>query len=112
MDRVPFMPVFRMRESALARVIEYLLKLSHSSAEAPRAGWRQSVAVHRVDFAALAEDNPGLVGRVRLATAYDRGRQIATASLTDRDGIAPDALPTHCPWSLEQVTDPAFWPRQ
>jgi len=100
----------RAMESALARVIEHLLKLEHSPAEAPRSGWRESVAVHRVEFAALAEDNPGLVSRVRLPVVYKRGRQIAAASLAQRDGVNRNALPYTCPWSFEQITDEEFWP--
>ena len=100
----------RAMESALARVIEHLLKLAHSPAETPRAGWRQSAAVHRVEFAALAEDNPGLVGRVRFPVVYERGRQIAAASLAEHDGMNRNALPRTCPWSLDQIIDPDFWP--
>ncbi|MBF0562412.1 MAG: DUF29 domain-containing protein [Alphaproteobacteria bacterium] len=100
----------RAMESSLARVIEHLLKLAHSPAEAPRAGWRESVAVHRVEFAALAEDNPGLVSRVRLPVAYERGRQIAIASLTHHDGVNGNALPATCPWSFNEIMDEGFWP--
>lgn len=100
----------RAMESALARVIEHLLKLAHSPATAPRAGWRESAAVHRVDYAALAEDNPGLVGRVRLDVAYARGRQIAAASMERHDGIDGGVLPAVCPWTREEIVSPDFWP--
>ncbi|EWY35815.1 hypothetical protein N825_34200 [Skermanella stibiiresistens SB22] len=101
----------RAMESALMRIVEHLLKLAHSPASDPRDGWRESVTVQRLEYEALADDNPGLVGRVRLPTVYDRARRLAGVSLERHDGLPMSILPATCPWTLAEITDTAFWPR-
>ena len=100
----------RAMESALMRVIEHLLKLAYSPASDPRDGWRESVTVQRLDYEALADDNPGLVGRVRLPIVYDRARRLAGVSLSEHDGLSMSVLPATCPWTLAEIADTAFWP--
>jgi hypothetical protein len=100
----------RAMESALMRVIEHLLKLAYSPASGPRDGWRQSVTVQRLEYEALADDNPGLVARVRLPTVYDRARRLAGLSLSEHDGLSMAVLPAACPWTMAELADTAFWP--
>jgi hypothetical protein len=100
----------RAMESTLMRVIEHLLKLAWSQASGPRDGWRQSVTVQRLEFEALADDNPGLVGRVRLPTVYDRARRLAGLSPSEHEGLSMAVLPATWPWTLAELADTAFWP--
>jgi hypothetical protein len=100
----------RAMESALMRIVEHLLKLAYSPASDPRDGWRESVTVQRLEYEALADDNPGLVGRVRLPTVYDRARRLAGVSLAQHDGLPMSVLPATCPWTLAEIADTAFWP--
>jgi len=102
----------RSMEGALMRIIEHLLKLRFSPAHDPRAGWLESVAVHRTEFQALSEDNPGLVRRVRLPVVYRRARTIAASSLEQRDGLPKSTLPDVCPYTLEQIAADDWYPER
>lgn len=99
----------RSVQSALARVIEHLLKLEFSPAADPRGGWRKSVREQRAAALDALDDSPSLRGRIDLATAWRRGRGFAV------DGLAPDRvderlLPTDCPYDLDQLLDEDWWP--
>ncbi|UEM07081.1 DUF29 domain-containing protein (plasmid) [Skermanella rosea] len=100
----------RTIEGALMRILGHLLKLAYASASDPRDGWRESVTIQRLEFEALADDNPGLVGRVRLPTVYDRARRLAGVSLAQHDGLPMSILPATCPWTLTEIADTGFWP--
>ncbi len=100
----------RAMESALVRILEHLLKLRYSPAAEPRAGWRESVAVHRDDLFRLKQDNPGLIVRIDLAGAYASARRIAAASLESRDGVAKSVLPAACPFSPAEIENDDWYP--
>lgn len=86
-------------------IIEHLLKLEHSPAAEPRAGWRASVREHRRRLRReltprlrqlLASELPALYGEVRDDTA---------ALLRDHgETAAADALPASCPYDLDRLT--------
>jgi hypothetical protein len=86
-------------------IIEHLLKLEHSSATEPRAGWRDTVRVQRDD---LDDDLTPTLRRELLAELpglYARARRRAADSLADRgEAGAAASLPVGCPYSLDQVT--------
>lgn len=95
--------------SAIMRVIEHLLKLEHSPAAAPRAGWRTSVVNQRIAAWEEIDASPSLRGRVDLERAYARGRRLALDGLA-ADGAAVTELPGACPYALEQILDDDWWP--
>ncbi|AWK86636.1 DUF29 domain-containing protein [Azospirillum thermophilum] len=99
----------RALNSALMRVIEHLLKLDHSPAAAPRAGWRSSVINHRIEALEQLETSPSLRNRIELERAYRNALRLAADGLA-RDGIAPHALPAECPYTLGQLLDHDWWP--
>jgi Domain of unknown function DUF29 len=100
----------RALASNVARIIEHLLKLQHSRAEAPRAGWGTSVDVHRSKAGKILADSPGLKPELQaaLAESYDDGRRFAARAL--RAEIDPSVLPAHCPYGLDQILDRDWWP--
>jgi len=100
----------RAMESAMVRILEHLLKLRCSPAAEPRAGWRESVAVHRDDLHRLKQDNPGLVGRIDVVGAYASARRIAAVSLESRDGVAKSTLPAVCPFTPAEIEDDDWYP--
>mgnify|MGYP002714199852 CR=1 FL=1 len=96
-------------QSHLATVIEHLLKLEHSPDAWLRKKWQVSVRKARrhlndkiTDHPSLAS-NPGIV----LERAWLDGRDDA---LQD-DGIVRTALPEDCPYTLEQLRDMDWWPK-
>ena len=97
--------LYREVRSRLRTIMEYLLKLQHSPAVEPRAGWESTIRRARAD---MADDlTPSLRPRVEqnLARFYEVARIEASASLRDHgEDAAADALPETCPYSLDQIT--------
>jgi hypothetical protein len=96
----------RSARSRIRTIIEHLLKLEHSPARDPRAGWYDTILAQRSD---LADELTASIRREvepALAELYDRARQTAAASLRNHGGrAAADALPQACPYTLDQITN-------
>lgn len=102
--------------SRLARLLEHLLKLHLASPFLPHVfqraerGWRNTVRTQRLETARILRQNPSLRQTVsaELSDAYPVARlRVDTALKLD-----PVYLPARCPWTAEQVLDPAFWPEE
>jgi hypothetical protein len=94
--------------SRLAVICEHLLKWT-CQPERRSGSWRGSVWEARNQIADLIDESPSLAPypATRLGGprgAYARGREQAEAET----GIAD--LPAICPWTIEQLLDPGFWP--
>ena len=92
----------------MRRLLEHLLKLEYSTAEAPRAGWRRSIVDARID---LADDlTPTLRREIEtdLATLYDAAREQAAEALSAHGETV--TLPEQCPWTLDQVLQRRWYP--
>jgi hypothetical protein len=93
-------------ESHLQNLLTHLLKWRYDPAIEPRHGWRITIRNARLDIAKRA------LGRLQgypaqyLATAYRHAREDA-ADATD---ILLKTFPPTCPWSVEEVLDPNYWP--
>ena len=98
-------------ESAVARIIEHLLKLELSPADYPRAGWEDSVNEHRSRLILSLEASPSLRRKIRLVVAYALARKRAIRSLA-RDGVDELSVPLDCPYTLDGIVDDDFWPEQ
>lgn len=96
--------LYREVRSRVRTVMEHLLKLQHSPAADPRAGWEKTIRTARAD---LAEDlTPALRPRVarNLPRFYEVARIEAAAALRAHgEQAAADALPETCPYSLDQI---------
>ena len=92
----------------LAAVIEHLLKLEHSSDAGSWTKWRAAVRKARRHLNDKIASNPSLASYpcVILTDAWLDGRDDA---LQD-DSIARAALPEECPYTLEQLRNPDWWP--
>jgi hypothetical protein len=93
----------------MRRLLEHLLKLQHSTADAPRAGWRRSVVDARIE---LADDlTPSLRREVEadLATLYTAARDQAAEALAAHGEDAQD-LPEQCPWTLDDLLTRGWFP--
>lgn len=95
-------------ESHLATVIEHLLKLEHSPDPYPRGKWRGSVAKARRHLGRKVARHPSLRNwpETALADAWLDGRDDA---LQD-DSLASAGIPNDCPYALEDLRDPDWWP--
>lgn len=92
-------------ESALMRIMEHMLKLQHSPAQDPRAGWEVSVGKHRREALRRLKRNPGLKGKLEdlFADAWKDARAAAAESLRAYDGVDAAVLPVECPWTVGEV---------
>lgn len=86
----------RRRElaSRLGTIVEHLLKLDLSPAEAPRAGWIETIVRSRSDIERLLEENPSLRSQVAelLADEAPRSVRLLAQLLSLRGEATPQVL--------------------
>jgi len=97
--------LYRSARSRIRTIIEHLLKLEHSPARDPRAGWVETVMAQRSDL----EDELTASLRPRIEQAlsrtYNQARRNTAAALREHgEQATADALPETCPYSLDQIT--------
>ena len=97
--------LYREVRSRIRTIMEHLLKLEHAAVTEPRAGWERTIRTQRAD---LAEDlTPAVRPRIErgLARFYEAARIEAAAALRAHgEHAGADALPTTCPYTLDQIT--------
>jgi len=94
-------------ESRLVLVLLHLLKWQFQP-DKRKGGWEASIRVQRNDLNEVLSENPSLKDypEERLTMAYAKARLAA-----ERDtGIAYEAFPEACPYSVAQVLDESFFP--
>jgi Domain of unknown function DUF29 len=101
-----------LRNAVISRtreIILHLLKLQYSPAVEPRRSWRDSVGKQRDDLE--LEITPSLRRHVvtELESVYQMARRRAVDDLV-QDGVKPDQLPTSCPYTFDQISDPVWRP--
>jgi hypothetical protein len=99
-------------ESHMQTIITHCLKLAY----APDAiytynerGWQQSIRVARINIRKLLRRNAGAArdrDEARL-NAFEDAREIVQGECDD---FGPATWPEVCPWTLEQLLDPDFFP--
>lgn len=100
-------------KSQLKRLLLHLLKLQycgdHDYKRAGR-GWARSVANARGEIEDKIEGSPSLANYPadQMETAYRKARGDALRV----EGLQSDTIPETCPWLIEQVLDPDFFPRR
>lgn len=89
----------------LKLICQHLLKWEHQRSERSRS-WRATIRTQRDDLERVLLDSPSLraYAAAELARAYAAGQKAAI----DETGV--ESLPAVCPWTIEQVTNPEFWP--
>jgi len=97
-------------QSALARIVEHLLKLEYSTAVEPRHGWRETVDTQRVSISDDYDNSPSLRGRADLDKAWRIGRRYAVISFKNHEPATIPALPADCPYTLDQLLDDDWYP--
>jgi Domain of unknown function DUF29 len=91
--------------SRATAIMAHLLKLQHSPAQNPRLAWRETIRAQRSRL--LNDLTPSLQRHLgdRLPELYARAKHDAEGSLCDHcEQGAADALPTTCPYTLDQIT--------
>ncbi len=97
--------------SQLRRLIEHLLKLARSPACDPRRGWVMTAVYARQELADRLTATLKRRLRRELGAIYAEARRAAKRALELYDEHeAASRLPEACPWTLEQILDPEFFP--
>jgi Domain of unknown function DUF29 len=95
--------------SRIREIMLHLLKLQYSPAVEPRGGWRESVGKQRDDLELEITPSLRRYLNAELENVYQKARRRAVDDLA-RDRVAPDQLPTSCPYTFEQIIDPIWRP--
>jgi hypothetical protein len=98
-----------MVESHLETILEHLLKLALSRADRPRRGWLVTVDRQRVRLARKLTRTLKQHLEATLPALYT-GLRRPVARQLQKDGVSPDALPLACPYSVDQILDPDWYP--
>jgi hypothetical protein len=96
-------------ESLVETIIEHLLKLTLSHAERPRRGWLVTVDKQRARLARKLTPTLRTHLESELPALYAGLRRPLSRQL-DKDGVRPNALPAVCPYTLDQLLEPDWYP--
>jgi hypothetical protein len=96
-------------ESHVETIVEHLLKLQLSSAARPRRGWLVTVDKQRPKLARKMTTTLRNHLQAELPALY-AGLRRPVARQSEKDGVSPDALPPTCPYTLDQILDPDWYP--
>lgn len=95
--------------SYLKLILEHLLKLEVSPDADPRRGWVNSVLSARDGANDVLDDNPSL--RPALPGFVEKAYRRAVRDAARGLAVAPSTLPEPCPYTLAQILDEAWLPR-
>jgi Domain of unknown function DUF29 len=95
--------------SRMAVLLAHLLKWS-SPPKARTNSWRATINDQRKRIALALEETPSLKAVMRDAAWREGVWLDARAEARKETGLAEEALPEACPWTMEQAADAAFWP--
>jgi hypothetical protein len=98
-----------MVESHVETILEHLLKLELSYAARPRRGWLVTVDKQRARLARKLTTTLRNHLETELPAVY-AGLRRPIARQLEKDGAPPDALPAACPYTLDQILDPDWYP--
>ncbi len=96
-------------ESHVQNVLHHLLKLHFSPAVPPRHGWVATVRAQRIQLRRRLTPSLRNHIAVTLAELYADARELAAHDL-QQDSLPADRLPTACPFTLDQILGPDWFP--
>ena len=97
--------------SQVRRLLVHLLKLEHSPSPQPRRQWLVTVNDARAEAAQRWTEAIAREVVAGLDATYRRARRQAALELLDHgEAEAARALPTDCPYTLDQLTDEDWLP--
>ena len=96
-------------ESHIETILEHLVKLALSSADRPRRGRLVTVDKQRAKLARKLTTTLRNHLEAELPALY-AGLRRPVARQLEKDGVPSDALSAVCPYTLEQILDPDWFP--
>lgn len=99
--------------SQIERLIQHLLKLEYSPADAPRRQWQLSCHDARRELHRQLTPTIRRIVEAELPDLARAARRAAMLELADQDGEAmAESLPEVPAYTLEQLLDEAWWPER
>ncbi len=97
-------------QSLLRQILLHLLKLNYSPAQSPKGRWAEEIIEFRDQAQARIEATPSL--KHYAPDLFDKAWQQARRAAEKTFALHREQVkvPEHCPYSLEQVLDPEFFP--
>ncbi|MBK1633377.1 hypothetical protein CKO31_22010 [Thiohalocapsa halophila] len=97
-------------QSLLPEILLQLLKLDYSPAQAPQGRWAEEIIELRDQAQARIDVTPSLKHHAPelFAKAWQQSRRAAEKTFALHHAAV--RLPEHCPYALEQVLNPDFFP--
>jgi hypothetical protein len=96
-------------ESLVETIVEHLIKLAVSPAQRPRRGWLVTVDKQRIRLARKLTPTLRNHLEAELQALYDGLRRPVSRQL-EKDRVPSDAIPAACPYTLDDVLDPDWYP--
>jgi hypothetical protein len=96
-------------DSHVETIVEHLLKLELSRASRPRRGWAVMIDKQRAKLARKLTKTVRNYPHAELPALY-AGLRRPVARQLEKDRVPADALPIACPYTLEHILDPDWYP--
>ena len=98
-----------MVESHVETILEHLVKLELSPTERPRRGCLVTVDKQRAKLARQLTTTLRKHLETELSALYT-GLRRPVARQLEKDGVQPNVLPPVCPYTLDELLDPDWYP--
>jgi Domain of unknown function DUF29 len=95
--------------SRMAVLLAHLLKW-RSQPEIRSTSWRATIVVQRKRIGLALKETPSLKSVMRNRDWQEGVWLDAIAQAQKETGLAEQALPEVCPWTMDQAADQDFWP--
>jgi hypothetical protein len=98
--------------SHLRILMAHMLKWTYQNYRRGAASWKRTIVLARQAAAALLDDSPSLKRMLNecVAGAYEDARRLAGAEMKLERHAWQRLFPEACPWTLEQLRDPDYFP--
>ena len=93
--------------SRLLVLLTHLLKWQFQPS-ARSSSWRGTIDEQRTQIELRLDDSPSLRRLIPESLAYAYPKAVRKAAF--ETGLATEAFPTDCPYTVDEVLDPDFWP--
>jgi hypothetical protein len=97
----------RALDSRVEVLVMHLLKLRFQPQKRSRS-WKDTVSVQRKGVGRILERNPSL--RARIKPDLARNYEFAVRRAVIQTGLPKSIFPAECPFTIEQILDPEFFP--
>lgn len=96
-------------ESRMGILLVHLLKWAYQP-ERRKLGWKATIAEQRRKLARALDESPSLKAYPGSVLAEDY--EVVRTRAADETDLPEEVFPATCPFTIEQILDPGFWPER